>query len=227
MNGEPRGAATTMRVGLFGGSFNPIHLGHLRAAEEDRETLGLDLVYFIPAAAPPHKSGEDLAAAEHRLAMVQLATKGNRYFMVSEAEVRRSGPSYTVDTIRHFIRTARAKPEFCLIMGGDQFAELETWKEADEITRLSNLAVHTRPADRADEPEPRLLAALERFGYSAKEDFFVNPSGHTLTFVATTFFPVSATLIRRKIAAHQSIRYLVPGDVADYIERHALYRAGR
>ncbi len=217
-----------MRIGLFGGSFNPIHLGHLRAAEEDREKLGLDFVYFIPAAAPPHKSGEDLAAPEHRLAMVQLATKGNRHFMVSEAEVRRSGPSYTVDTLRHFIAAARAKAEFFLIMGGDQFAELETWKEAGEITRLSNLAVHTRPADRADDgPDPRLLAALQRFGYSAKEDFFVNPSGHTLTFVATTFFPVSATLIRRKIAAQQSIRYLVPGDVADYIERHALYRAAR
>ncbi len=215
-----------MRIGLFGGSFNPIHLGHLRAAEEDREKLGLDLVYFIPATAPPHKSGDDLAPAEHRLEMVRLATKGNRHFMVSEAEVRRSGPSYTIDTIRHFIAAARATPELFLIMGGDQFAELDTWKEAGEIARLSNLAVHTRPADSADGPDPRMLAALERFGYSAKEDFFVNPSGHTLTFVATTFFPVSATLIRRKIAAHQSIRYLVPGDVADYIERHALYQAG-
>lgn len=217
-----------MRIGLFGGSFNPLHLGHLRAAEEDREQLGLDLVYFIPAASPPHKSGDDLAPADHRLEMVRLGTKGNRHFMVSEAEARRSGPSYTIDTIRHFLAATRARSEFYLIMGGDQFAELETWKEAGEITRLNHLAVHTRPtAGAAAGPDPRTLAALNRFGYSLKEAYYVNSSGHTLTFVATTFFPVSATLIRRKIAAHQSIRYLVPGDIADYIERHALYRAGR
>lgn len=216
-----------MRIGLFGGSFNPLHLGHLRAAEEDREQLGLDLMYFIPAASPPHKSGDDLAPADHRLAMVRLGTKGNRYFMVSEAEARRSGPSYTIDTIRHFLAAARVRSEFYLIMGGDQFAELETWKEADEITRLSHLAVHTRPTGGGAGADPRTLAALNRFGYSVKNDSYVNSSGHTLTFVATTFFPISATLIRRKIAARQSIRYLVPGDIADYIERHALYRAGR
>ncbi len=216
-----------MRIGLFGGSFNPIHLGHLRAAEEDRETLGLDLVYFIPAASPPHKPSDGLAPAEHRLAMVRLGTKGNRHFMVSDAEVRRSGRSYTIDTIHYFLSSTRGHSELFLIMGGDQFAELETWKEAEEITRLANLVVHTRPAEGAGGADQGALAALKRFGYSRLEDYFVNPSGHTLTFVATTFLPVSATLIRRKIAAHQSIRYLVPGDVADYIERHALYQGAR
>ena len=91
-----------MRVGLFGGSFNPIHFGHLRAAEEVREAMELDLVYFVPASSPPHKPEAELAPAEHRLQMVRLATKGNRHFMVSDAEVRRAGRSYTVDTMRHF-----------------------------------------------------------------------------------------------------------------------------
>ena len=96
-----------MRVGVFGGSFNPIHFGHLRSAEEDREALNLDLVYFIPAASPPHKTEGDLAPAEHRLAMVRLATKGNRHFMASDVEIRRTGRSYTIETVKYFLATLR------------------------------------------------------------------------------------------------------------------------
>ena len=212
-----------MRIGLFGGSFNPIHFGHLRAAEEDREAMGLDLVYFIPAASPPHKPEGGLAPADHRLNMVRLATKGNRHFMVSDVEVRRSGRSYTIDTVRHFLSTMKGRPDLYLIIGGDQFAELDTWKEADELARLCNFVVHTRPPDERGGSERVSLAALKRFDYITKNDHYVHPSGHTLSFIETTFFPVSATLIRRKIAAHKSIRYLLPGDVADYIQRHGLY----
>jgi nicotinate-nucleotide adenylyltransferase len=211
-----------MRIGLFGGSFNPIHFGHLRAAEEDREAMGLDLVYFIPAASPPHKPEGGLAPADHRLNMVRLATKGNRHFMVSDVEVRRSGRSYTIDTVRHFLSSMKGRPELYLIIGGDQFAELETWKEADELTRLCDFIVHTRPSEGEDGARIS-LAALERFGYITKDDYYVHPGGHTLSFVSTTFLPVSASLIRRKITAHKSIQYLLPGDVADYIQRHGLY----
>ncbi len=187
-----------MRVGLFGGSFNPVHLGHLRAAEEDREAMGLDLIYFVPAASPPQKPPIGLAPAEHRLQMVRLATKGN------------------------FRSTMRAQPDLYVIMGNDQFQELETWKEADELTRLCSIIVHTRLGEK--QPGAELpFAVLSRFGYIRRDDFYVHPSGHTVNFVSTTFFPISATLIRRKVAAGESIRYLVPTDVADYIERHALY----
>jgi nicotinate-nucleotide adenylyltransferase len=210
-----------MRVALFGGSFNPIHLGHLRAAEEDREAMQLDLIYFVPAASPPHKALTGLATAEHRLQMVRLATKGNRYFMVSDVEVKRGGSSFTVDTVRYFRATMRAQPELFLIIGGDQFAELDTWKEADELTQLCNIMVHSRPADEAEIGVP--VAILNRFGYVESNKSYVHPSGHTLNFVATTFYPISASLIRRKLAAGESIRYLVPNDVADYIERHAIY----
>ncbi|HKV54066.1 MAG TPA: nicotinate-nucleotide adenylyltransferase [Candidatus Binataceae bacterium] len=210
-----------MRVGLFGGSFNPIHLGHLRAAEEDREAMRLDLVYFIPASSPPHKPSNGLASADHRLEMVRLATKGNRHFMVSDVEVRRGGSSFTIDTVRYFRSTMKGNPELYLIMGGDQFAELDTWKEADELTRLCSLVVHTRLSEK--HREEAALAALRRFGYSRDGELYVHPGGQTLSLVTTTFFPISATLIRRKIPAGESIRYLVPGDVADYIERHALY----
>src|SRR4029077_6723794 len=133
-----------MRVGLFGGSFNPIHLGHLRAAEEDREALGLDLIYFVPAAAPPHKPHAGLAPAEHRLQMVRLATKGNRHFMVSDTEIRRAGRSYTIDTAKHFTTTWRHQEQIFILMGSDQFHELETWKDCDELVKLCSIAVHTR-----------------------------------------------------------------------------------
>jgi nicotinate-nucleotide adenylyltransferase len=108
-------------------------------------------------------------------------------------------------------------------MGADQFAELETWKECDELTRLCGIVVHTRLRENEAAPPPPSLAAIDRFGYIKSENHYVHPSGHTLSFIPTTFFPISATLIRRKIAAHQSIRYLMPSDVADYIERHGLY----
>lgn len=212
-----------MRVGLFGGSFNPIHFGHLRACEEVREALGLDLVYFVPAASPPHKIEGELASAEHRLQMVRLATKGNRYFMVSDLEVRRLGRSYTVDTARHFLSNLRQPATLFLLMGADLFVELDTWKEADELVKLCNIAVHQRPGEGESAPAPNPVAALKRFGYTKQDEHYVHPSGQTLAFVATTILPISATLIRRKIRLGESIRYLLPGDVEDYIERHSLY----
>ena len=211
-----------MRVGLFGGSFNPIHFGHLRAAEEVREMLKLDLVYFVPASSPPHKPEGELAPAEHRLHMVRLATKGNRHFMVSDAEVRRAGRSYTIDTAKHFTTTLRHQAQIFILMGSDQFLELETWKDCDELVRLCSIAVHTRLRD--GEAAARVsLAALNRFGYIREQDNYVNAGGQTLSFVQTTFFPISATQIRQKIQNNESINYLLPGDVVDYLRRHALY----
>ncbi len=211
-----------MRVGLFGGSFNPIHFGHLRAAEEVREILGLDLVYFVPAASPPHKLEGDLAPADHRLHMVRLATKGNRHFMVSDIEVRRAGRSYTVETVRYFLSMLRYQATLFVMMGTDQFAELETWKDCDALVRLCNIAVHVRLKDGQTAPQVS-LAALERFGYSKEQDHYVNSGGQTLSFVQTTFLPISASQIRRNLQKNRSISYLLPADVVDYIRRHALY----
>jgi nicotinate-nucleotide adenylyltransferase len=218
-----------MRIGLYGGSFNPIHFGHLRAAEEVREALNLDLVYFIPAATPPHKPEGKLAPADHRLQLVRVATKGNRHFMVADIEIRRAGRSFTIDTVQYFRSTMKGQPEMFLMMGADQFVEFETWKDCDELTRLCHLAVHTRPVEGEKAPadgeiDPQVfLATLNRFGYSKQEKRYVNPSDHTLTFIPTTFLPISATLIRRKLSAHESILYFLPYDVSDYIQRHGLY----
>ncbi len=155
--------------------------------------------------------------------MTRLAAKGNRYFMVSEVEVRRIGRSYTVDTARYFLSTLRAPSTLFLMMGSDQFAELETWKDCDELTRLCSLAVHTRLREGEAGPPRISLAALSRFGYTERDDHYVHQSGQTLSFVPTTTLPISATIIRQKIQKHRSVRYLLPGDVADYIERHVLY----
>ena len=211
-----------MRIGLFGGTFNPIHHGHLRAAEEVREALALDLVYFIPAAAPPHKPSAQLAPADHRLRMVQAATKGNRHFMVSDTEIRRSGRSYTIDTVRYFIANTRQPATVFLMMGSDAFAELEGWKDCDEIVRLCHLAVHSRD-QLATQGQPAIVAALERFGYRKSEDRYLHSGGQTLTFVSTTFLPISASAIRAGLRAQKSVRYLLPNDVLDYIQRHSLY----
>lgn len=212
-----------MRVGLYGGSFNPIHFGHLRAAEEDREIMRLDLLYFIPAASPPHKQVGDLAPADQRLNMVRLATKGNRHFMVSDTEIRRPGRSYTIDTVRHFKTTMRAPADLHLIMGTDQFNELDTWKQSDELVKLCHIVVHTRPGEENREAPKSSLATVRHFGYGREGDHYVHSGGQTLYFITTTFLPISATMIRRKIAAHESIRYLLPDDVADYIRGHGVY----
>ncbi len=212
-----------MRAGLFGGSFNPIHLGHLRAAEEVREAMELDLVYFIPAGSPPHKSADGLAAPDQRLRMVQLATKGNRHFMASDAEVRRGGRSYTIETVHHFRTTLRAQASLFLMMGNDSFAELETWKDAGEIIRSCGIIVHSRSATGQGERSPGALAALQRFGYIAKSGYYVHPSGQTLNFVTTTYLPISASTIRENLRQQKSVRYLLPADVLDYVERHGLY----
>jgi nicotinate-nucleotide adenylyltransferase len=212
-----------VRVALFGGSFNPIHLGHLRAAEEVREAMQLDLVYFVPAASPPHKSDEGLAPPDHRLRMAQLATKGNRHFMVSDAEIKRGGRSYTVETLRHFRATLRTQVALFLMMGSDSFAELETWRDAIEIASTCSIIVHSRSAAGGTERATGTLATVQRFGYIAKSGYYVHPSGQTLSFVTTTFLPISASAIREKLRQQKSARYLVPTDVLDYIERHALY----
>ncbi len=212
-----------MRVGLFGGSFNPIHIGHLRAAEEVREELALDLVYFVPAAIQPLKTQAEFAGAEHRLEMVRLATKGNRHFMVSDAEIKRGGQSYTIDTARQFLSTLRAPASLFLIMGSDAFSELETWKDYLELIKLCSIIVHSRHREGESSPPRVSLAALTRLGYTVDGDHYVNQSGQTLSFLLTTSIPISATVIRNKLQQGKSIRYLVPSDVGDYIARHGLY----
>ncbi len=191
-----------MRVGLFGGSFNPPHVGHLAVAEAAAEAAGLDRVVWMPAATPPHKrDSPSLASAADRLAMVRLATDGNARFEVSDAEIARDGVSYTVDTLRS-LAAGRPGGSWHLILGGDSLAAFETWRAPDAILTLARLLVYARPGT-----SPRVPPAL-----APHVDMVDGPG-----------LDLSSTALRARIASGRSVRYLVPDAVRAYIAERGLF----
>jgi nicotinate-nucleotide adenylyltransferase len=191
----------------MGGTFDPIHLGHLRAAENAREGLGLDEVRFLPAQVPPHRAAP-ASSARDRYAMVALATALNPRFVADDLELRREGPSYTVDTITR-LRDERPGDAFVLIVGSDTFPELATWKDHDRLLQMCTVAVVTRPEEDGEEGARGQPAARVEGGVSR---------------VPGPGLAVSATDVRRRVKEGLSIRYLVPETVADYIAKRGLYR---
>ena len=196
-----------MRIGVLGGTFNPPHLGHLVCGQEAHLRLGLDRVLLIPTGTPPHKPLRDDPGAKHRLALCRLATRGDERFEVSDLELRREGPSYTVDTLEELDATVQDS-ELYLIVGGDIAAGLPEWREPEQVLSLATLAV----ASRHGTARASIKSALERVHGSDRVRFFPMPQ-----------IAVSSTLVRRRVRAGQPIRYLVPDGVARYIERHRLY----
>jgi nicotinate-nucleotide adenylyltransferase len=212
------------RVGIFGGTFNPIHLAHLRSAEEVREVQRLDRILFIPSAAPPHKRKHGLASAEHRLAMVRLAIVGNPCFKVSTIEVDRPGRSYSVDTLRA-LHARMPGVSFAFIMGLDAFREIDTWKEYERLFDLADLVVTSRPS--LDEPElRRALPVAVRAQFCYRGSQLEHRTGNRIIFQRISDLDISASAIRQRLRRSHSIRYLVPPAVERYIARHGLY-AGR
>lgn len=195
-----------MRRLCFGGSFNPIHHAHLLCARAVAEALSYDKVLLIPTATPPHKlHADDITAPHHRLAMCQLAVEGDRLFDVSDIETKRSGPSYTIDTARQL--RAQGWPRVDWLIGADMVAILPQWHEPDQLLREVHFVVMARPGwtlSTAGLP-PELQRVLAQ------------P-------VVTPLLEISATMLRRRVAAGLSIRYLTPPAVANYIESHGLYR---
>jgi nicotinate-nucleotide adenylyltransferase len=213
-----------MRIGLFGGTFDPIHLGHLRSAEVTREAFTLERVYFIPAARPPHKRGEDLAPAYHRLKMVELAVTDNPFFSVSAVEVEREGKSYSIDTIRHFLDVLQPSALF-FILGVDAFCEMHTWKEYEAIPELCNLIVTSRPGIPMPPSGVLLPVALRSaFWYDPVSKMHRHRSGHTVVSYEIEGLHISASAIREKARHGKSIRYLIPAPVACYMKEHSLYK---
>ncbi len=213
-----------MRVGLFGGTFNPIHLGHLRSAEEVRETFALDRVYFIPAAQPPHKGGEDLAPAPHRLRMVELAVADNPCFAASAVELERAGTSYSVDTIRYFLTHGQAASLFFLV-GFDAFQDIATWKDYATIPALCDVIVTSRPGTAMPWGEAFLPVALRgAFWYDPVSNAYRHETGHTVVPYEIEGLNISASAIREKARHNKSVRYLVPASVESYMAEHALYQ---
>jgi len=193
------------RRGLFGGTFDPPHVGHLALAEWAREQLKLDEVLFVPVGTPPHKRATKLSPARHRLAMTRLAIRGNPAFRVSSVEVDAPAPSYTVDTLRR-LRERRPKDRWFLLVGSDSLDEFHTWREPEEILRLSILAVALRPGKGED--------GLRRYARRRQVVSLGNPG-----------LDVSSTMVRARARSGRSLRYLVADPVAAYIARHGLYRS--
>jgi nicotinate-nucleotide adenylyltransferase len=210
------------RIGLFGGTFNPIHIGHLRGAEEIREAFGLQQVIFIPAATPPHKVTEEVIEAKHRLEMVRLATTNNPFFSTTDIELSRPEKSYSIDTIRYF--RERYPDIFFFILGRDAFLEIETWKEFQHLFSLCNFIVMTRPGFQktlSTSPLPEALVPVFRYDQEIKG--WIHTSGHTLHFKDITVLDISSTKVRELIERGESVRYLIPGEVEAYIQKNRLY----
>ncbi|MGB0097384.1 MAG: nicotinate-nucleotide adenylyltransferase [Solirubrobacteraceae bacterium] len=200
-----------MRVGILGGTFNPPHFGHLVCAQEAYLQLRLDRVVLIPALIPPHKPIEHEPGAEHRVELCRRAVHGDPRFTVSDLEIRRPGLSYTVDTLTELHSQAPDNKLF-LIVGGDVAAGLRDWQEPERVLSLASLAV----AKRRGTSRSAVDAALHSLRGGERAEFFPMPR-----------IGVSSTMIRRRVRAGEPIKYLVPDAVADYIDRHNLYKEGK
>jgi len=188
-----------MKIGILGGTFNPIHLGHLILAQEVMEKLNLEKIIFVPAYLLPHKDNSDIAPALDRFKMVKLAIKGNKRFSVSDIEIKRKGRSYTIDTVKEF-KKLYPNDELYFIIGSDLLNYLDSWKDLDEILKLINFVVATRPGY----PLEKIPAHIFRIDIRAID--------------------ISGFEIRQAIKNKKSFRYLVPESVYRYINKRGLYR---
>jgi nicotinate-nucleotide adenylyltransferase len=196
-----------MRLGLFGGTFDPIHVGHLILAEQCRESCRLDEVWFVVAGAPPHKPGDRTSMA-HRLEMVRIAIAGHAAFAVSEIEASRPGPHYSVETLDS-VRRERPGDELFFLIGADSLADLPFWREPGRIAQLATIVVVNRPG--IEEVDPARMPNL-------------GPGAHPLMSVTIPPIGVASSDLRRRLAEGRSIRYMVPREVEAYIEAQTLYR---
>lgn len=216
------------RIGIFGGTFDPPHLGHLTIAEWAREALALDRVVFVPAGTPPHKRPVAVTPAVHRLAMTRLAARGHPAFEVTPIETRRRGPSYTVDTLRRF-RAEHPRARLFLIVGEDSLDDFGTWRDPHDILALSTLVVAGRRAGRAV-PARAAAGAATRIGAGERGRGVragAAPPEHRVVRLDSPVIDLSSSEIRARLARGRSVRYLVPDAVLKYAARQSLYRRTR
>lgn len=198
------------RVGIFGGTFDPIHLGHLIVAETLMDEFSLDKVVFIPASVPPHKLGNHVSAARHRYLMTLLATCSNPHFEVSDVEMKRQGPSYSIDTLQTLVEEHGEDTEFYFIVGADSVASLHTWNRADKLLAMCHFIGASRPGCLPD-----MTKIQAHFGTLAKK----------IHCLETPELEISSTDIRKRVLAGKTIRYIVPEAVEQYIYKEKLYKA--
>ncbi len=199
-----------MNIGVLGGTFDPVHIGHLELAEAVVSRLNLDCILFVPAGNPYLKVNQHVTPAEHRLAMVRLAVAGHPAFKVSAMEIERPGPSYTVDTISELRKELKAEDEIFFILGWDILAELPRWREPLRLIQLCR------------------LVAIPRVGYPKPDSRSMEETipglSHRVLVLGKPVINISATVIRERVARGLSIRHLVPEAVAEYIKEHGLYK---
>jgi nicotinate-nucleotide adenylyltransferase len=187
------------KIGILGGTFNPIHFGHLAIAQEAQQQLGLDQVIFVPCYLPPHKDNQQLVAAKYRYVMTRLAIAGNPHFMISDFEIRKEGTSYSIDTLRYFHQVYPKGTKFFFIIGADSQQYLHTWRQIDELLKLVTFVVVTRPGQKNLKSKIRVR------------------------HVVMPGLDVSSSMIRKRVGLKQPIRYFVPDKVVQYIEKNKLY----
>lgn len=214
-----------MKIGLFGGTFDPIHWGHLRSAEEVKEAFRLDRVLFVPASEPPHKKRKPGTSGQNRLELVRLAIANNPSFGLSSVELSRPGKSYTIDTLRYFRRTQSPGNSLYFILGLDAFREIGSWKDFREIFSLCHLIVTSRPGCEASMSLDGMPVAVRKlFCYDFRKKVYRHESGSLIYFFKLTDIDISASEIRRLLKEGKSIRYLVPPAVERCIKKRGLYR---
>jgi nicotinate-nucleotide adenylyltransferase len=220
-----------MRIGLFGGTFNPVHFGHLRTVLEVRERFGLDRVYLIPSAMPPHKSEAGIASPSDRLEMIRRAVANDADFVVSDVELMRTGPSYTIDTLSFFAEALPKTAPCFLIVGLDAFLEIHTWKDFMGIMTRIPLIVMGRPGafgfgqsgDMSLAVAGYLDGLASGYRYDRAQSVFVHPGLEPVYLINVTSLDISSSAIRSLVRSGQSIRFLVPETVLEFIFSKGLY----
>jgi len=220
-----------MRIGLFGGTFNPIHHGHLRAAKEVQEGFNLQKLYLIPSALPPHKDMQDVVSASDRINMTRLAVQDLPDFIISDVELNRAGPSYTIDTVRYFKDQLESDSTLFLILGLDAFLEIDTWKSYKQLFQMIPMIVMTRPLPAVGSNHVEWNSMTEiiqtkisgSYQFSEKQDCYHHDRQYPVYRHTISMLDISGTKIRSLVQQKRSIRFLVPARVENYIHERGLY----
>jgi len=198
------------KIGIIGGTFDPIHNGHLLMAENSRKAFSLDKIIFIPAGIPPHKKDKNISSNVHRYNMTLLAINNNKHYFLSDIELKREGISFTVDTIKH-LKSIFSGAELYFIMGSDSLLQIEKWKDYEELLSLCNFIVAKRP----NYDDEQLKRKVDNLNSLYKSSIYI---------VEGPVLDVSSSDIRNKVQRGESITYLVPNPVEEYIYKHELYK---
>lgn len=218
-----------MNIGIFGGTFNPVHNGHLRSAEETREAMRLDKILFMPCCLPPHKGETNIASPDERLAMLELSIRNNPFFEITDVELKRGGKSYSIETLKELLNIYGKPHRLFFIIGMDSFVEIGLWKSYEELFSVTDFIVVARPgymkSSNGKTPMDLLPVDIrEEFCYYSQEKRLEHKSGRITQFLETTLLDISSTRLRQAVRENRSIRYLIPTAVRKYIHDKNLYR---